>query len=141
MILYTFRTNKNIADFLNLAGLSLDTPVFVIDKPSQDIPKLLNLISDQESKWVIGFASIARGSSRWENFAVNRFGSGMVSHDLPLGAELKLSKPDFLGELSKVPVGEGMSASFCNQAAFRVEEFIKLSNPKIRSAFLHFRSN
>ncbi len=139
MFLYTFRTNKNIEQFLELAGLSLDSQVFVINKPSEDIPKLLSLINQNQPDWVIGLAS-TKGKSCWEEIAVNKFSNGRVSTDLPNGAELKLSRPEFLGGLSEIKTGKGMSASFCNQAAFRVQEFIKLNGLDTQSGFLHLKS-
>jgi hypothetical protein len=139
MLIYTFRTNKNIEYFLKLAGLSLDFPVFVINKPSEDIPKLLSLINQNQPDWVIGFASTGN-QSRWEQAVTNRFGSGRVSKKLVVGAEFKLSRPEFLGGLSEIKTGKGMSASFCNQAAFRVQEFIKLNELNVQSGFLHLKS-
>lgn len=140
MILYTFRTNKNIDQFLSMAGLSLSNPVFVVDKPSEDIPKLLNLINNSKPDWVLGFASIKKGQSRWEEITINKFGAGRVSKKSAIGHEFKLGKPDFLGDLSDIKSGKGMSAGFCSQAAFRVAEFIKLNDLETESGFLHFRT-
>jgi hypothetical protein len=139
MIFYTFRTNKNIGQFLISAGLSLSTPVFIINKPNQDIPNLLDLIKLNKPDWVIGFASVKKGQSRWEQFTANKFGSGRVSKNFELGAKLNLNKPDFLSKLSEVKMGQGMSASFCGAAAFRIQEFIERENLNVNSGFLHLK--
>jgi hypothetical protein len=89
---------------------------------------------------VLGFASVNFGENRWERLTINRFGRGRVSVSSPIDVKLKLSKPDFLGELFKIPADEGMSASFCNQAAFKVEEFIKLNSLGSKSGFLHLKA-
>lgn len=141
VIVYTFRTNKNIEQFLISAGLSLSTQVFIINKPNQDIPELLDLIKVNKPDWVIGFASLKKGHSRWEEFASNKFGLGRVSKNFELEAKLSLIRPDFFSKLSEVKMGRGMSASFCNQAAFKVQEFIERENLNINSGFLHYKLN
>lgn len=141
MIFYAFRTNKNIEQFLISTELSLSNSVFIINKPNQDIPKLLDLIRFNKPDWVIGFASVKKGQSRWEEFASNKFGLGRVSKNFEPGAKLNLNKPDFLSELSEIKMGQGMSASFCGAAAFRVREFIERENLNINSGFLHYKLN
>ena len=78
---------------------------------------------------------------RWEEFASNKIGLGRVSKNFELEAKLILIRPDFFSKLSEVKMGRGMSASFCNQAAFKVQEFIERENLNINSGFLHYKLN
>ena len=143
LIIYTFRTNKLAGQFLESAGLSLNVSVFVIDKPNEDIPKLLSLIGSAKPDWVVGFAA-TKNKSRWEEYAINRFGKGRVSKSFAIDAKLKLSKPDFLKSISEIGMGQGMSTSFCNQAAFRVQEYansiIEQNMLSIQGGFLHLQA-
>ncbi len=139
VLIYTFRTNQNIEQFLNITGLSLVTPVFVINKPSEDIPKLLDLIKLNKPDWVIGFASVRRGTSRWEGVCQNKFSRGKVGANSPFEV-LSLERPDFLGALNDIKTERRIGDTFCNQAAFKVAEYIELEGLRTKSGFLHLRA-
>lgn len=138
MIAYTFRSNGSKTSLENILSATFKQRLFVISKPTVDIPILLSMIDNDKPKWAVGFAEVKRGDSRWERYSINRFGKGKVTESLPVDFKIKHGRPIIDDLFNHIQYGSGMTASFCNQAAFRVAHHIQNKHPATQSAFLHY---